>query len=238
MENMSQPDAIKVAAGAAGAALDDSAPADQEEDEAAANPIRPSFARLARLLAVLEREHESRSPAFQAASAELVACFTRLVIRVIRRYLPRWVRPLVDAEDVAQELWITFFADRCFVRYSTRPRALVGFLCRLATSKVRDARRHLSRQRRDARRDESLPDGSAIQERGLLDRHPEPPAWALAGDLCSALLAGQDDTLSSVVQMRRHGFSLLEIADQLTISLSSVKRCLERARLRLQAAML
>jgi RNA polymerase sigma factor (sigma-70 family) len=168
------------------------------------------------------------------AAAEVVARRGRLVEHVVRRHLPRWAHRVIDVEDMVQEVWLGFFAEKC-CRLCRERRCLPGLLCKLARDRARDARRRLLAHKRGGGRVVPLPDCAASELLRLQEPRPGPADQATGRELWQALFDTEPGAVRSIVQMRLCGLPLDQVAEELELSLSTVKRVLVRLQQRWQA---
>jgi DNA-directed RNA polymerase specialized sigma24 family protein len=167
------------------------------------------------------------------AAEELVKSYTPVMLQVIRLNLPRRLRRLVDPEDIAQDVWSTFFYRRRWRRILATHEALANLLCFMARLAVLTAGQFHGACKRALSRDVPLDDVSLPQQAALLDHHPGPAEQASASDLREAVFRDATDRARSVLQMVLDRRTREEIARALAISLATVWRIVADVRLRL-----
>jgi RNA polymerase sigma factor (sigma-70 family) len=161
-----------------------------------------------------------------AATRQLVARFSPLLLPIIRRHLDSRVRQVIEAEDVMQEVWVSFFS---LVRSSEfapfgDPRELEILLCGMARNKAQAASRDQFRQKRDQRRNQSLEGMTRQQKEHLHDPRPGPPEQAVANDFLVSVTAGSASFEQTVLDLWRHRWTIREIAGHLDVSTGKVNR--------------
>jgi DNA-directed RNA polymerase specialized sigma24 family protein len=90
------------------------------------------------------------------AQQELYDRFARAVLFFARRHLPAALRPLSDAEDLAQTFWATFFSNLLHRISFRSPDQFRSFLAGVVRNLVLTQWRRNRTQRRDLRREVSL----------------------------------------------------------------------------------
>ncbi len=162
----------------------------------------------------------------QEAAAEVWRQYGPYVVYVVRRSLHQSLRPHVDSQDFAQDVWASFFRVLPAANDLQTPEALFRFLTRVARNKVIDEHRRLHRQVRNVDRDVShgvfTGDDARIDE-----REPTPSQLVSAEELLDGITAEGPPKLSRIVRMRREGFSDVEIAAQERISTRSIRRLIK-----------
>lgn len=163
------------------------------------------------------------------AARELLAHYEAHLLRVIRRKLNKRLRPKFDSLDFVQAVWASFFANPPRERVFERPEDLVGYLVRLAQNKVIDAvRQRLQTQKHNLNREHSLDGSAAFQAAGLTARQPTPSQLAVAREEWDRLLQGQPAHYQQILDLRRQGHSPPEIARELGLDETTVRRALHR----------
>jgi RNA polymerase sigma factor (sigma-70 family) len=145
------------------------------------------------------------------------------VIHVVRRSLNQSLRPHLDSQDFAQDVWASFFRELPDAEKVASPGALVRFLTRMARNKVLEEHRRQHTLRRNVDLDVShglfLDDDEQIDE-----REPTPSQVVAAEVLVDELTGGQPPECRRVVQMRREGLTDIEIAARVRTSTRNVRR--------------
>jgi RNA polymerase sigma factor (sigma-70 family) len=150
------------------------------------------------------------------------------IIRVVRRRLPRQLRPKFDSLDFVQDVWASFF--RGSGRDFQGPEHLIAFLTRVAQNKVTDATAGCHATKRDSRREEPLaPEIDGQNEQKLFAREATPSQAAIGQELWAQMLEGQPPAYRQVLVMLRDGQSQTEVAAALNLHRKTVQRILSRA---------
>jgi RNA polymerase sigma factor (sigma-70 family) len=142
---------------------------------------------------------------------------------VVRRYLPASLRPKFDSVDVVQSVWVHVwkglqrvawqFADRDHLRA-----LLVTVTRRRLVSRFRHYRTALAREDSTWRDLELLP---ATRQAG-------PEDLARADELWKTMLARCPTAYHELLQLRRQGFTMEEIAERTGLHEGSVRRVFRR----------
>ena len=145
------------------------------------------------------------------------------VVALSHRSLPA-ARRLLDAEDIAQEVFLKFARYWREARPSlTGQDALFALLAVITRRMGADAGRWLVRARRDSRRDRSAP------LRDLIDRTDDQAEIDLR-DLLDRVCGALDDDERRVLNLRLQGYELAEIAEQIGVSPRTIERRMQRLR--------
>ncbi|HVX14388.1 MAG TPA: sigma-70 family RNA polymerase sigma factor [Pirellulales bacterium] len=159
----------------------------------------------------------------QEAAAEVWRQYGPYVVYVVRRSLHQSLRPQVDSQDFAQDVWASFFRVLPAADNLQTPDALFRFLTRMARNKVIDEHRRLHRQVRDVDRD--ISHGAFTGDDARIDeRVPTPSQLVAAEELLDGITADVPPEHSRIVRMRREGFSDVEIAAHERVSTRSIRR--------------
>jgi DNA-directed RNA polymerase specialized sigma24 family protein len=170
---------------------------------------------------------------YHRAAEELVKSYSPVMVPVIRLNLSRRLRRLVDPEDIAQDVWATFFYRRRWRRIPTTHEALGNLLCFMARLAALTAGQFHGACKRALSRDVPLDDVPVPQQAALLDHHAGPAEQASASDLREAVFRDATERARSVLQMVLDLRTREEIARTLAISLATVWRIVAEVRLRL-----
>lgn len=161
------------------------------------------------------------------AAWELVERYGSHVQRVVRRTLDHRLRSQFDSIDFTQAVWASFFREPAQLLSFDNPRAIIGYLAKMAKNKViSENRRRLGAQKRDVRRQKSL-DGEAGGSE-FVDRNPRPSQVAVARERWNRLVENQPERYREVVRLRLMGFTDVEIARQLQIDERTVRKIVDR----------
>jgi len=163
------------------------------------------------------------------AAAELVQQYEpdiRLEVRVRLRVQDGRVRRMLDSMDITQSVLASFFAGVAVGRLAPRhPQQLLGLLVAMARNKLLTQVRHQRRQRRDARRRESLDAARHDVAAG-----GESPSQIVAGrELIGEFRKRLSVEESQVAELRADGQAWTVIAVKLGGTAEGRRKQLERA---------
>jgi len=154
------------------------------------------------------------------------------LIVLAQAHLSLKLRRKVDAEDVVQSAFLSFFRR---VRGGEYTLDEVGDLWRLLATitlnKVRRQAEHFSTQKRSLSLEQSASSelsGPPPFRSAALDAAQLPECRALLMELLDQLTAPLDETQRQIVQMRLLGYTLEEIAAELSRSERTVRRVLDK----------
>jgi RNA polymerase sigma factor (sigma-70 family) len=165
------------------------------------------------------------------AAEEIVQLYGHEVLILVRRRLGGHLRRRYESQDFTQNVWASFFAHRERLEGIDSPEALAGFLARLARNKVVTAVRENDRLKRGAMAIEEVrqDDDASLPE-------PATPAAAsvskviIADELWDRLLSKVGEKGRQILELRRLGLSVMEVAERLGIHERTVRRLLDRLR--------
>ena len=166
----------------------------------------------------------------EPAARELVERFTPYLQRVIRKRLDKRLRTVFDSADFSQAVWASFFARPPQKDNFQKPEDLARFLEQVARNKVVDqVRRRLGTRDRQVRREVPLQSG-----RSLVGPSPTASQEALAEERWHRILDNEPPHHQEILNSFREGLSPREIADQVGVSVKTVRRAIRRLRLGLE----
>ncbi len=170
-----------------------------------------------------------------AAAAELFRRFAARLHGLARKHLDTALRRKVDAEDVVQSAYKSFF-----LRYGDGNLQVAdwdnlwGLLTLITVRKCADRAEHFRAQRRAVAR-EATPDADALAGRWEpVGREPTPDEAALLAETVEELFRGLDDDERPIVELSLQGYDVREISERLGRAERSVRRLRERVRKRLE----
>jgi RNA polymerase sigma factor (sigma-70 family) len=178
------------------------------------------------LTRVLEEAQNGNQMAWEALFKE---CYPK-VRRVVRRKLNRSMRSLYDSTDFASDVMGNLVANLDRLKFPSVD-SLLGFLAHVAEQKVIDEHRRQHTLKRNVGRDQPLsasdPDRDPIQ---LPSGGPTASQVAQAHEVEEQLLARPDKTERTIIELKQHGFSNSDIAEQTGWNVRKVQRFLEKLR--------
>ena len=173
------------------------------------------------------------------AARQLFERFTRQLIALARSRFDGGLRHKIDAEDVVQSTYKSFFR-----RYGQGNleaagwNSLWGLLTLITLRKCADRVAYHRAERRDVARELTAPAGAAdsayLPE--ALAREPTPLEAVVLDETVEQLLAGLDEDERVIVELSLQGHTTQEISRQLDVPERSVRRLRERVRRRLERA--
>jgi RNA polymerase sigma-70 factor, ECF subfamily len=171
-----------------------------------------------------------------AAARAIFERYTRQLVALARRRMDDRLAGKVDAEDVVQSAYKSFFVrQRAGQLDIGNWKSLWGLLTVITLRKIADRAAHFRAEKRDARREvvatggEHLPAGEMA-----LDREPGPEEATLLSETVEALMRDLDDDERPILELSLRGYSTTEIGEELGRAERSVRRLRERIRKRLE----
>ena len=175
----------------------------------------------------------------ETATRILLQSFEDDVRKAVRGRLPRALRTQFDSMDFVQSVWQSFFSscDQDPEAFQDA-RHLRGYLAGVARNKVFEAHRRRTRTKKyDMNREERLEARRGDQDvrRELPAAGPTPSQAAQANDRLALLIAGRSPEEVRIVELRRQGLTLKEVAERVGKDERSVRRVIDAIRARMSA---
>lgn len=175
----------------------------------------------------------------EAAIARLIERYGPEVRMMVRRRLPARLRSQFDTVDFTQLVWSSVIAD-CRDRPGgfDDPKHLLGFLAGVVHNKVAGEYRRRTRTRKyDINREEPLyvRRGGREVPRDVPAGDPTPSEEVQADDRLEQLVAGRSPLEVQIVELRRQGLTIDEVAARLELHEKAVRRVIDSLRSRLEA---
>jgi RNA polymerase sigma-70 factor (ECF subfamily) len=171
------------------------------------------------------------------AAEDLFDRYTDQLIRLARRELPAGLAARVDAEDVVQSVYRSFWTDAQAGHYVlSRSGDLWRLLAAITVHKVQNQiARHLA-GKRSVRREQSLDQSESVFGVPVesLVREPSPSEAAAVVDELEAVLRDLSPGHRRIVEMRLQGHTLETIAEAVERSERLVRRVLEQVKAALE----
>ncbi len=158
---------------------------------------------------------------------QAVEQFSNRLLKLAKSRLPEFMHAKVDAEDVVQSVFKSFFQRNEAGQFSfDETQDLWRLLAAITYRKVQRAMRFHLQQQRDVRREQP----GTVE--ALSAEHVSPTASSLfvMAESLESILAKLPPTHRSVLQLRMDGHSITDIAQQLNLSTRTVDRGLSMAR--------
>ncbi|MGE3806062.1 MAG: RNA polymerase sigma factor [Gemmataceae bacterium] len=175
----------------------------------------------------------------QEAAAQLFERYADRLVALAKSRLPARLAQRVDAEDVVQSVYRSFFAAARAGRYELeRGGDLWRLLVTITINKVHRQFTHHQRDRRDSRREQTIPDHEREQGLGpsapLLTREPGPLEVVAICDELENILRDLKPAYRQMVELRLQGYNVFEIADETGAGERTVRRVLDKIKTRLE----
>jgi RNA polymerase sigma-70 factor (ECF subfamily) len=173
----------------------------------------------------------------QQAAAQLFERYASRLVSLAQSRLPARLAQRVDAEDVVQSVYRSFFAGARAGRYELeRGGDLWRLLVTITVNKVHRQYAHHNRDKRDARRELPISgDDSLLGLSGpLLMREPGPLEVVALCDELEGILRELKPAYRRMVELRLQGYNVFEIAEQTASGERTVRRVLDKVKTQLE----
>jgi RNA polymerase sigma-70 factor (ECF subfamily) len=166
-----------------------------------------------------------------AAARRLLARFAGRLIGLAQRRLDRKVRPKVEAEDVVQSAFRSFFLGHADGRFDLGGwDGLWGLLVCITLRKCARTNRRFRGPCRDVRREE----GEGDDGWAGLSREPTAEEAAVLAETLERILRGLPEREKPVCQLRLQGYTVPEISERVGLTEYTIQGILKKVRKRLQ----
>jgi RNA polymerase sigma factor (sigma-70 family) len=164
-----------------------------------------------------------------ACAQEIVERYGPYILRAVRRRLNKRLRSKFDSVDFVQAVWASFFALSNDRLQFNEPKELVDFLMGLARNKVVDAvRQRLETQKYDVKRELPLVESSAMDGEDFAARGPTASQVAIAKEEWQRAQDSATPRDERIVNWLKRGQSLEAIAQEIGVSVKTIRRVLQR----------
>jgi RNA polymerase sigma-70 factor (ECF subfamily) len=173
----------------------------------------------------------------ETAAAEVFRRFARRLVALAERRLSAQVRAKVDAEDILQSVFQSFFRRQAAGEYDLDSwDSLWSLLTVITLRKCGYRTRHFLAARRDVRHEAPPPAGEGASDAGweAIAREPTPDEATLLTETVEQLLRGLDEDGRRIVELGLQGYKAPEISAQVGLAERTVYRVLERVKARLE----
>ena len=162
--------------------------------------------------------------------------FAGRLIGLAYRRLDRHLRPKMDAEDVVQSVFKSFFGRLQTGHFEAADwDGLWGLLVIITLRKCGKKLRHFGGPAHDVRREVALPDdGEEHPDWKAIAREPTPEEAAVLAETVAQVLGALTEGERPILELRLQGFTAPEIGERLGRSEHTVNWVLKRVRKRLQ----
>jgi RNA polymerase sigma factor (sigma-70 family) len=153
-------------------------------------------------------------------------CYPK-VRRVVRRRLDRSMRSLYDSTDIASDVMKSLAANLNHLSFPSID-SLIAFLAHVAEQKVIDEYRKQHTSRRDKTRERRLsPGDSETAPIQIASLEPTPSQWVQAEEVREWLHGRLDETGRAIIDLKRAGYTIADIADKTGWNIRKVQRLLK-----------
>jgi len=173
------------------------------------------------------------------AAGEMFQRYVERLIAVARNRLSAKMKRRIDAEDVVQSAFRSFFAHAQRGRYEIEETGdLWRLLVVITINKLRQKVEYHTAAKRGFNREQSQrQDTSFAFGYEAIDKGPSPDAELAVNEEIEQLTAGMDEIQRRIVELRLKGFGIEEIATEVGRSERTVRRLMDKVRDRLQQRM-
>ncbi len=179
----------------------------------------------------LERLHSDDD----AAAGELFGRFAHQLIALAQRHIGAELRHKVDAEDIVQSTYKSFF-----IRYGAGNLEVVnwnslwGLFTLITVRKCAERAAYHRAERRDVAREVDLPGDQPASWQDPIGREPTPQEAAMLNETIYRLLADLDEEDRPILELSLQGYSTREISEQVGRAERTVRLLREGIRHRLE----
>ena len=173
----------------------------------------------------------------QLAAAELFRRYANRLIALARSRLSARVAGRVDPEDVVQSVYRSFFADVRDGRYDLeRGGNLWQLLVTITLHKLDHQIKHVNAKKRAMEREHSFGSEDSLFgiQTDVFARNPSPVEAMALSELLEQVMQELDPRERRMFELRLQGHNLEEIAAEIQLSRSTVRRGLKEIRERLE----
>jgi RNA polymerase sigma factor (sigma-70 family) len=172
----------------------------------------------------------------ETAVFDLLDRYSKNIMRVVRRRLPREIRTKVDSVDIVQSVWKSLLDKGVPLDRLATPEDFVAYLAGAARLKIFEAHRHYTCAASNIRREVQLPPQTAHQVGQPSSQEPD-AGIDQKGNTPSAVVGARETWERAIdkagalgrraIQLKLQGLTLDEMAEQMGLSKRSVQRLLD-----------
>lgn len=169
----------------------------------------------------------------QAAATELFQRYAERLIVLAHRRLSERLAIRIQAEDVVQSVFFSFFVGARDGRYVLeRSGDFWRLLVAITIHKVQRQYRWHHADKRDLQREErqEFDDDLTVLPTPILSRDPSPEEAAMLADTVEQVMRGLEPMQRRIMELRLQGCGVGDIAEQTSRSRATVRRVLDRAK--------
>jgi len=167
----------------------------------------------------------------ESAAWALYERYVKRLVGLARSRLSRKLTARVDAEDVVQSVYRSFFRNAQAGRYELEQTGdLWRLLASITVNKVRDQAKRHTQQKRTVDRESAGADSEAPVESfgSLIADEPSPEAAAMLIDEMEQVMTQLDQSQREILELRLQGHIVEDIASMVHCSERTVRRKLDR----------
>ena len=170
----------------------------------------------------------------ESAAAEVFDRFAQRLRALARSRLDRLLRPKVDAEDVLQSVYRSFFRRHAAGQYELENwDSLWGMLTVITLRKCGRRLRYFRSACRDVQREVVLPAGAGAEVEAV-GHDPTPSEAARLAETLEQVMRDLTERERSILSLSLQGYTSCEISEQVGRTERTVQRVLQRVRRRLE----
>jgi RNA polymerase sigma-70 factor (ECF subfamily) len=173
----------------------------------------------------------------EGAASQIFQEFASQLIGLARQHLDSRLRQKLDAEDVVQSVFKSFFIRHGQGQFELENwDSLWGLLVRITLRKCSHKKRAYYGPHRDVRREavrSPADDGSGLEWQGVA-REPRPDEAAVLAEIVGQFLSELGDRERPIVELRLQGYTAPEISARVGRTEHTVQGILKRVRKRLR----
>jgi len=167
----------------------------------------------------------------ESAAWLLYERYVKRLVGLARSRLSQKLTARVDAEDVVQSVYRSFFRNARAGRYELEQSGdLWRLLASITVNKVRDQAKRHTQQKRTVDRESAMPDGDGSAESfgRLIADEPSPEAAAMLIEEMEQVMIQLDQSQGKILELRLQGYIVEDIASMMHCSERTVRRKLDR----------
>lgn len=165
----------------------------------------------------------------EEAAWQLYERYVRRLVGLARSRISEKLNARVDAEDVVQSVYRSFFRNAQEGRYELeQPGDLWRLLASITVNKVRDQAKRHTQQKRSVDREAGSMDTVAVTFRSLITDEPSPEAALMLIEELEEVMSHLDESQRRILELRLQGHIVEDIASLAGCSERTVRRKLER----------
>lgn len=163
------------------------------------------------------------------AAWQLYERYVKRLVGLARSRISGKLNARVDAEDVVQSVYRSFFRNAQEGRYELeQPGDLWRLLASITVNKVRDQAKRHTQQKRSVDREAGSAEAVAVTFQSLIADEPSPEAALMLIEEVESVMNQLDESQRQILELRLQGHVVEDIASLAACSERTVRRKLER----------